>query len=285
MKTFIIAANILLSSVALAQPHRHRHLHPARHERREDSSPVVWVTDIVSVVKTVEMTTTIWVSPDADPTPTPSPTEFSPQESHISSAIADKIFQTIPTLTASIISPSATEDEIIPLATHVVPAEPSETPQASIPEVHPTGIATKAEEDPSSAPDADAIITTLAAPHVSTIPAAEHAAAAGQCSSESPCSGDITYYDPGVGFGACGWRNSKDEPVVALPFGFMGAQSNGNSLCGKMISIEHDGKVSTAKVVDKCMGCTGFSIDLSNAVFSQLSSLSVGRTSARWWIN
>ncbi|RKF77154.1 putative rare lipoprotein a -like double-psi beta-barrel domain-containing [Golovinomyces cichoracearum] len=112
----------------------------------------------------------------------------------------------------------------------------------------------------------------------------DHATAA-TCSPSSPCDGDITYYDPGVGYGACGWKNTKNEPVVALPHEFMGSKSNGNSYCGKTITIVRDGKKSTARVVDKCMGCTGYSIDLSDAVFTQLAALSVGRTSAKWWVN
>ncbi|KAI1003780.1 hypothetical protein K3495_g4432 [Podosphaera aphanis] len=288
MKSSFVAASILLSSLISAQPHRHRHMHPARHAKREESAPVVWVTDWVSVVKTVELTTTVWVSPEtAAPMQTPSSPESSPQELSHPSAIADKALQSFPTPTSTAQS-SASAAENLPAQNHVVPAPiAAATAEASIPEVHPASLSAAAEE-PTTTSEADLIITTLAAAHASPSPhlaGAEHAASGGQCSPAAPCNGDITYYDPGVGFGACGWMNNKDEPVVALPFGFMGSQSNGNSLCGKTITIEHDGKTSTAKVVDKCMGCTGFSIDLSNAVFSQLSSLSVGRTSAKWWIN
>lgn len=67
----------------------------------------------------------------------------------------------------------------------------------------------------------------------------------------------------------------------------MGTQSNGNPYCGKTITIQckATGKKTTATVVDKCMGCTGYSIDLSNAAFLELDDLSVGRTTADWWFN
>jgi len=67
----------------------------------------------------------------------------------------------------------------------------------------------------------------------------------------------------------------------------MGDQSNGNPYCGKMISITcaKTGKTTTAKVVDKCMGCDGFSIDLSDAAFAALDPnyQTDGRLSGNSW--
>jgi shikimate kinase len=45
------------------------------------------------------------------------------------------------------------------------------------------------------------------------------------------------------------------------------------------------GKTTTATVLDKCMGCTFFDVDLSIAAFEVLDDLSVGRTQAEWWFN
>ena len=45
------------------------------------------------------------------------------------------------------------------------------------------------------------------------------------------------------------------------------------------------GKTTTATVVDKCMGCEDYAIDLSNAAFLDLDELAVGRTTATWWFN
>ena len=104
------------------------------------------------------------------------------------------------------------------------------------------------------------------------------------CLLERPCLGDITYYEAGLG--ACGeTTDGSVEKVIALPFGLMGAQSNGNPYCGKTVTIKKGSKTTTATVVDKCMGCIGNSIDLSNAAFLELAELSVGRTTAEWWFN
>ena len=65
----------------------------------------------------------------------------------------------------------------------------------------------------------------------------------------------------------------------------MGTQSNGNPYCGLTITIKCNGKTTTATVVDKCMGCEGNSIDVSNAAFLELDSLDVGRTTAEWYFN
>jgi hypothetical protein len=88
--------------------------------------------------------------------------------------------------------------------------------------------------------------------------------------------------------GACGTTNDGNtERVVALPHGLMGTQSNGNPYCGKTITIKctATGKTTTATVVDKCMGCVGYAIDLSNAAFTELDDFAVGRTGATWWFN
>jgi hypothetical protein len=95
----------------------------------------------------------------------------------------------------------------------------------------------------------------------------------------------MTYYDTGYpGYGACGWQNDgTKESVIALPFEFMGTQSNGNPFCGRNVTINHNGKTTTAMVVDKCMGCHGRAIDLSHAAFDALSDEGVGRTQCTWY--
>jgi rare lipoprotein A (peptidoglycan hydrolase) len=67
----------------------------------------------------------------------------------------------------------------------------------------------------------------------------------------------------------------------------MGPLSNDNPYCGKTITITctATGKTTTAVVVDKCMGCTGYAIDLSNAAFDELDSEAVGRTPGTWYFN
>jgi hypothetical protein len=65
----------------------------------------------------------------------------------------------------------------------------------------------------------------------------------------------------------------------------MGEQSNGNPYCGKTITVEYGGKSVVATVIDKCMGCVGASIDLTNFAFEALASLDLGRTQATWYFN
>ncbi|KAM3073595.1 hypothetical protein ACMFMF_006798 [Clarireedia jacksonii] len=69
--------------------------------------------------------------------------------------------------------------------------------------------------------------------------------------------GDLTYYD--VGLGACGWTNTDSQMVV--------------SYGGKSVVVE---------VVDKCMGCNTYDLDLSPAAFSALAPESAGRIKGTW---
>ncbi|KAI0477984.1 RlpA-like double-psi beta-barrel-protein domain-containing protein-containing protein [Xylaria cf. heliscus] len=86
-------------------------------------------------------------------------------------------------------------------------------------------------------------------------------------------SGDMTYYNPGLG--SCGWTNGDGDAVVALS-----PSKSGN--CGKSIRVHYNGKTATAKVVDKCPGCSDQSIDVSPTVFSQLANLDQGRVQVTW---
>jgi len=55
-------------------------------------------------------------------------------------------------------------------------------------------------------------------------------------------SGPMTYYDPGVGFGACGFLNTNKDNVVALPAVLMGPLSNTNPYCKKDVVVRVNGK-------------------------------------------
>jgi hypothetical protein len=66
----------------------------------------------------------------------------------------------------------------------------------------------------------------------------------------------------------------------------MGTVSNNNPYCGKTITIKHNGQTVVATVVDKCMGCNDYSIDLAIDAFSSLGmDLSIGRTIGTWYFN
>ena len=94
----------------------------------------------------------------------------------------------------------------------------------------------------------------------------------------------MTYYDTGYpGYGACGDQTDGYKvAVVALPWEFMGTLSNTNPFCHRNITIYYNGTQTNAMVVDKCMGCSGRSIDLSHKAFDALSSEGIGRTHATW---
>ncbi len=100
-------------------------------------------------------------------------------------------------------------------------------------------------------------------------------------------SGDITYF--ALGMGSCGIDDSgKDhsDNIVAVSAQLMGAQSNGNPMCGKTITIKANGKTIQAKVHDKCPSCALGDIDGSEKMFVDLfGSLDAGRQKIEWWFN
>ena len=69
---------------------------------------------------------------------------------------------------------------------------------------------------------------------------------------------------------------------MALPHYIIGYKSNDNLYYNKTITITYitTSKTTLATIVDKYIGCDGFSIDLSNVAFLNLSDLAVGRTRA-----
>lgn len=133
---------------------------------------------------------------------------------------------------------------------------------------------------------ASAYVATSLACSTSLAPISARDPLNGLCTAANPCQGDITYYEAGLG--ACGATNDGTvERIVALPHILMGALSNTNPYCGKTITIRctSTGKTTTATVMDKCMGCENYAIDLSNRAFQDLEDLAVGRTGATWWFN
>ncbi|KAK8035234.1 RlpA-like double-psi beta-barrel-protein domain-containing protein-containing protein [Apiospora rasikravindrae] len=90
-------------------------------------------------------------------------------------------------------------------------------------------------------------------------------------------SGDMTYYNPGLG--SCGLTNADGDTVVALS---PSQYAEHPDACGKKIVINYGGKTATATVVDKCPGCNTDSIDVSPSVFQSLESLDAGRVQVSW---
>jgi len=102
------------------------------------------------------------------------------------------------------------------------------------------------------------------------------------------CQGDITYY--GGGLGACGVNVDPTGNGIALPFAFMGTESNDNPYCGMTLTIYNPatGVSAQATVMDKCMGCVDRAIDLTPALFNVVSNndQAAGRIPGiDWWFN
>lgn len=300
MKSTTFALASLLASAAIAQPHRHEHRHAARHQRRDQE--VVWVTEVDYVTETIDVTTTIWVSEGFQPPTTTSvattSTESSPSSvAASSSGVPAQFFEpdtALPTSTFATSTTSTTPVYIASTPSSIYVAPVSEAaPIQSTTSTTPVYVAPAPVVEPSSPaaqvytqPAAVSTTTSAAAAAIPTKPSTSSGSSTGECSPDSPCAGDITFYEAGLG--ACGITSDGTvDRVVALPYGLMGTQSNGNPYCGKTITIKCDatGKTTTAVVTDKCMGCKGYSIDLSNIAFGDLDSFDVGRTTATWWFN
>ncbi|PMD44255.1 hypothetical protein L207DRAFT_509009 [Hyaloscypha variabilis F] len=271
MKSTTLIFSCLLVSAVIAQPH---HQHNARHHHNKRAETVVWVTDYVTEYTTVDTITTVWVSEGyVAPTISSSTPTLSPSSS---AEIAAQLFEggnqptssstTLVTSTSIYIAP-------VPVSTYTPPTT-SEAPVEATP-----------ISAPASTSETPVYVAPAYAPAAETSPASS-GSSSGVCSSGSPCEGDITYYEAGLG--ACGLTtNGTIERVVALPYLLMGTLSNTNPYCGKTITIicTATGKTTTATVVDKCMGCHNYAIDLSNAAFEELDDLAIGRTNATWWFN
>ena len=126
--------------------------------------------------------------------------------------------------------------------------------------------------------------TTSVAPPAPTTSSGSDSGSSGGSASYS---GDLTYY--AVGMGSCGIDDSgKDQTdnIVAVSAALMGAQSNGNPMCGKTITVKANGKTVQALVHDKCPGCAASDIDGTEKMFKELfGSLDVGRGKIEWWFN
>lgn len=108
--------------------------------------------------------------------------------------------------------------------------------------------------------------------------------------------GDLTYYSPGPGYGACGYTNTSAQLVCALSHLVFDAASisgnpNENPLCGRRLRVrrtdERDGKDKSVDVmvVDRCVGCEATDVDLSPAAFGRLAAEERGRVGGVWgWL-
>jgi hypothetical protein len=103
-----------------------------------------------------------------------------------------------------------------------------------------------------------------------------------------PYTGDLTYYDPGLG--ACGITSQNGDSIVAVSHIIFDAVSVGSNpnldpLCGKMIRVRKDGKSLDLKVVDRCVGCAARDLDITEDTFAKLADVALGRVKVEWsWL-
>lgn len=103
-----------------------------------------------------------------------------------------------------------------------------------------------------------------------------------------PYTGDLTYYDPGLG--ACGVTSSDGDRIVAvshLVFDAVstGSNPNANPLCGKKIRARRNNKSVDLTVVDRCTGCQPTDIDVTIDIFGMLAEVDQGRVLVEWnWL-
>ncbi|KAJ6013427.1 hypothetical protein N7540_008018 [Penicillium herquei] len=107
-------------------------------------------------------------------------------------------------------------------------------------------------------------------------------------SNGGPYTGDLTYYDPGLG--ACGYTNTDSDLICAVSHILFDAASTGsnpndNPLCGLKIRIKRDGASVDVKVVDRCVGCAETDLDVTETVFGDLATIAQGRVTMEWaWL-
>ena len=305
MKSTTLLITSLLATAAIASPHEG---HLAKHQHKgKRNQAVEWVTTWVTDYETVGYTSTIWVSPGfIAPTTSKTPTTSTTSTSSTTSNSPAQFFQGASTATTSTTSksstsvyvapvPSSTSVSVAPAAstTSVYVAPVIETPtSSSTPVVVAETVAPVVYSAPAvvatTSTSPEAVVSTTSATAEVAIPttssSSSSSSGSSDCSESNPCAGDMTHYTAGVG--ACGWpNNGTTDAVVALAHEYMGTQSNGNPFCGRNMTVKctATGKTTTAMVVDKCMGCFGYSIDLSDKAYADLDDEGVGREGATWW--
>jgi len=278
MKSFALLPVALLTLTAAAQPKRlaHRNIHDRRSVIQKRDT--VLYTEMVVVTECVNITETVYVD-DLETATTiyPSSIDTSPHTTLLGpSTIKDKpnggVFLEIPksevtTAASPVVTPVVTP--VVPVTTQVIP-DPVQ-PGSSSP------VVPSSPPVPSGGGSAENIYN-LALPPTNRDRTSE-------CMGSS-CTGKATFYDNLTDGMCCGYDGfagqDKAKRIIALPQALMGSSSNANSAgmpnqpvngnCGRVVAVKcpSTGKETTAQVVDKCPGCSGYAIDLSEATFEAL---------------
>merc|ERR1712000_330680 len=270
----------LLSGLDVPLPHPFHHHTPGH----RDNSSSLTLLDIPSVTSPSRDSTT--VEPDLQ--------SFRPQsnDQSFSSSLTNPFtmagLKNI-ILAASLLAPltmAAPRLDVRAMYTHtdteIVWVTVEETTTVAVDSSTTSAAAVFAQTSYSPSPAASASSVNVQAKDIS---ASNSASCEGQ---GAACEGDVTHWDGGLG--ACGWTvNTGSDMAIALPFAFMGTQSNGNPYCGRSVTLYNptSGTTVQATVGDKCMGCVGRAIDCTDALFNAITDgTGDGRVSGiEWWLN
>ncbi|KIW13284.1 hypothetical protein PV08_08472 [Exophiala spinifera] len=303
LKNITLAALLLLTPFATAAP-------------RLDARSVYTHTDTEIVWVTVEETTTVWLEP-GEPTPAPAPVAAADTTTVVvadgSTTSAPAVFaqtayepSTLATVTGAAPAPappSSSSTTTPPAAAAVVSSAPASVAPSPAPAPAPSAAPAPA---PAPAPAAESSPAAAVAPTTTTAapsaPAPSPSASTGDSGTQdisastsatcegtgAACVGDVTHWDGGLG--ACGWNvDTNSDLEIALPYQFMGTQSNGNPYCGRSVTLYNPTSGTTVKatVGDKCMGCVARAIDCTDALFNAITDgTGNGRVSGiQWWFD
>lgn len=282
MKTSSVLASVLLGSLAIAAPVKR-----------------AYVTKTEVVVETVIVFTTVWDYDDA------------PSTVAALSTSDPGLFYEKPASTSAASTPSSTSAAPVenpkPSSVYTPPPPPSSSaPPAYTPQPKPSSVYTPPAA-PSSVytppPAPSSVYTPPPAPSSVYTPApvpASSAAPEPPVSSSTPSppsggnthTGDITIYQPAGNLGACGTILQDSDPVVALSIVAFGASTYDymtgdatNKWCGQKIMVKYGDRAPVkATIMDMCPGCSGYDIDLSPAVWADVTGVEeMTRYKAEWW--
>lgn len=282
---------------------------------------VVWVTETDEAVVTVPVTTTIWVNPGESvptavttvqndhtvshyghhghsssssaaapsapassaaapsaPSSSPSSAYVAPSSSSVYVAPSSSSVYVAPSSSSVYVAPTtSTSVYVAPTTSAYVAPTTSSTSQYVAPSS--SASPTTAQSSSSAAAAAPAAATCTNANTGNTL--------SGQAAVGTSYSGDLTWYQTGMG--ACGCTSGQSDAIVAVSESLfdqftIAGNPNLNPLCGKQVSITGaNGQPYTATIVDRCTGCKVEDLDLSEGFFNTVTNNGDGRVHNMNW--
>lgn len=207
------------------------------------------------------------------------------EQAYVSTVSADSS----PSLPSDVIKvvpePSTTSSaaETKPTTSSSSQPSPEPTTSTSQPLPEPTTSSTsQSSSEPTPAPESTSEPTSSLQPQSTTTQSSSPSTSS--TPSEGEFSGDGTFYNTGLG--ACGIESNDSQFVVAVGYELYDsvntANPNNNPLCGRKITVFRGLKSVQVTVVDKCPGCSYYSLDLSPAAFDVLGNPDEGRIPITW---